>query len=429
MANRLKTKAFILFLALLPASARCITIEECYRLARDNFPLTAQYGIIEKIGEYSFSNACRSYLPQLSFLAQATLQNEVSDFPEEMRALYKKVGIEMEGLSKDQYKVMLQLNQKIWDGGSTKAQKAQIAAETEVNRLRVEKEADAVRERVNQVYFGMLVLQAQLQQAENLRSLLLANKKTVDSQVKNGVALPSDAELIQVEIVSLGQKIVKIEMAAGAYRHVLGLLIGKELSGREPIERPSPAPVEEECLRTELKLFDAQIRQQNALRGSIWADNLPHLDFFVQGYYGRPGFNLFNDMMYDDFSWNAIGGIRLQWNISALYTRSNLLWKIGLAQESIGNDRALFEWNIAQQKTEKESNIAEMAEVSRRDVEIVGLRTSIRQASESQYKNGVVTINELLRNINNESDAQLAAQLHELELLKNGYDLKLTMNW
>ncbi|HOU68527.1 MAG TPA: TolC family protein [Paludibacteraceae bacterium] len=423
-------KTLILFFALTFVSlTQAVTIDECYRSANENYPLVKQYDLIEKSKDYSFSNACRNYLPQFIFSAQATLQSDVTDFPEEMQSMYQRAGINMKGLSYDQYKVMLQMNQIIWDGGTTAAKKRQIEADAEVKRLSIQKEIETIYSRVNQTYFGILMLQEQQKQSLNLKELLLSNLKIIRSKVKNGVAIPSDTEFIQVEVLQLEQKQVKIKNTILAYKQMLGLLTGQEISESEVLEKPQPIELQGENKRTELLLFDSQIKQQKSLEQSIKAGSYPNISLFAQGFYGKPGLNMFDDMLYDEFSWNAIGGIRLQWNLSSFYTKKNSLNNIGLSQSSIENNRSLFEWNIQQQETLQRNEIQKMEDVKTHDTEIVNLRTSIRKASESQYKNGVITINELLRNINNENDAILTQQMHDLELLNNIYNLKTTMNW
>ncbi|MCK9155934.1 MAG: TolC family protein [Paludibacteraceae bacterium] len=423
-------KTLILFFTLTFVSlTQAVTIDECYRSANENYPLVKQYDLIEKSKDYSFSNACRNYLPQFIFSAQATLQSDVTDFPEEMQNLYQRAGIKMKGLSYDQYKVMLQMNQIIWDGGATAAKKRQIESDAEVKRLSIQKEIETIYSRVNQTYFGILMLQEQQKQSQNLKELLLSNLNLIRSQVRNGVAIPSDTEYIQVEVLQLEQKQVKIENAIHAYKQMLRLLTGLEISNNEVLEKPQPIELQGENKRTELLLFDSQIQQQKSLEQSIKAGSYPQISLFTQGFYGKPGLNMFNDMLYDEFTWNAIGGIRLQWNLSSFYTKKNSLNNISLSQSSIENNRSLFEWNIQQQETLQRNEIQKMEDVKTHDTEIVNLRTSIRKASESQYKNGVITINELLRNINNENDALLTRQMHDLELLNNMYNLKTTMNW
>lgn len=420
----------ILFATLLGITfqAGAITLEECYQLSRENYPLIRQYGLVEKSAQYSFSNAARAYLPQFSFLGQVSYQSAVADFPDDMNAMYKQLGIDFKGLSKDQYKLMLQLTQNIWDGGATKAQKESIEAQEKVSQLSIDKEMDALKSRINQIYFGILVMEANLQINLYADTLLSHNLKMAESGVKNGVILQSDLNNIKVELLTLEQQRIQLGISIKAYRQVLGLMIGKEISPSEIIERPEVEMPDSTNNRTELKLFDAQQEQANAQRLMVNTMVTPRFDLFAQGWYGKPGLNIFDDMLNDQFTWNYIAGIRLQWNIGGFYTRKNRLNSITLSQQSIETQRDTFLWNLGIQQTQLENEIEKMNELKYTDEEIVSLRQEIRKSSESKYRNGIITVTDLLHDITYENNAIQAQTLHELELLKNIYELKATLN-
>lgn len=418
-----------LFLVLLATiNAKSITLDECYRLSRENYPLIRQYDLIEKSSVFSFANASKAYLPQLAFLGQATYQSEVTSFPDQMNELYQRMGISFEGLSRDQYKLMLQLSQNLWDGGLTKAKKEGIKADEKVSRLSLDKEMDALKTRINQVYFGILALEANIQLNDYADTLLSGNLKTIQSGVNNGVAMQSDLDNVKVELLTLRQQRTQLEKSIYTYRHILSLLIGTELQPNEAIERPSTLEITTDNNRIELQFFDAQIEQNQARRNLLNASLSPRFDLFAQGWYGRPGLNVFEDMLTNQFSWNYLAGVRLQWNIGGLYTHGNDLNKISLSNQSVEVQRNIFVWNVRQQQIQLENEVAKMQQMKQSDAEIVALRQTIRKASESKYKNGVITVTDLLRDITNENQAIQTQTIHELELLKNIYDLKVTLN-
>lgn len=100
---------FLLLLYVAGAYAQ-ITLEECQRKTQDNYPLVHQYGLVEKTKEYNLENAAKGYLPQFALSAKASYQSDVTEIP------VKLPGVDLKGLPKDQYQVMLELQQKIWDG-------------------------------------------------------------------------------------------------------------------------------------------------------------------------------------------------------------------------------------------------------------------------------------------------------------------------
>jgi outer membrane protein TolC len=432
------------------------TLDECQALARENYPLIKRYGLIDKSTEYAVANAAKALLPQVSLAIQATYQNDVAAFPEQMTDIYKQAGIDMKGLNKDQYKVALEVNQTIWDGGRTGARKDIAAKEGNVSARTIEAELYTLRERINRLYFGILILEEQLRQNDLLRELLQSNCQTVDACIKNGVALPSDLNVIKAELLSVSQQRIHIESSAGAYRRMLSVMTGKAIGDTDTFMKPAmwmdmdkeeydvtgsrvfathgepsragnEAPAGENR-RPELQLFDAQVAWFEAQKRMTEASTRPRLGVFAQGFYGNPGLNLFKDMTEDKWSWNYIAGLRLQWNFGAFYTKKDDLRKLSLARRQVDNQREVFLFNNSLQQIQQQHAIEKMREIMAGDLEIIKLRTAIRRASEAKFSNGTITVNELLRDITAESQALLNKSLHEFEWLKNIYELKHMTN-
>jgi outer membrane protein TolC len=446
------------------------TLDECQWHARENYPLIKQYGLIEQSTEYSVANAAKAYLPQVSFAAQATRQSDVTTFPQQMTDLYEQFGMEIKGLRKDQYRAALEVNQLLWDGGLTRAQKELSGAEGDVSARSVEVELYALRERVNQLYFGILMMEEQLRQNDLLRELLQSNYKRVEAMVGNGIALPGDLNAIKVEQLTVSQQRTQIKSMATAYRRMLSVMTGKKMDDLTVFEKPAIMPVgnlpsttgsgsrefpethgqtasgvsrlpvmsaEEEGMnafpgepvnRPELQLFAARAARFDAQTRAVKASVRPRLGFFAQGFYGNPGLDLFKDMFDGAWSWNYIAGIRLQWNFGSFYTQKGDLQKLSLARRQVENQRETFLFQNSLQQIRRHHAIEKMRMIMSDDDEMIALRTAIRRASEAQYANGTITVNDLLRDITAENQALLHKSLHELEWLQNIYELKYTRN-
>ena len=424
-------KRMILAVALVLSAMqlRAITIEDCYRMVRENYPLIHQYGLTEMMSQYSFENAAMGYVPRITLSAQASYQSDAVAFPEEFNSLLKMAGIEMDGMPKDLYKVQLEISQTLWDGGYAKAQREAVKAEQEVSKLTLDKDMDALRTRVNQMYFGILVMEANLRANSCMDTLMTSNIKVVESAVENGTATQSDIDKVRVEILSLRQQRVQLESTLRTYKDMLAIMIGRKIEDDEVFEKPQMQLVDlSRNSRTELMLFDAQIRQIESQKKMLDVAVMPKFALFAQGWYGRPGLNMFNDMMYNRLTWNGIAGITMKWDITGFYTRKNDRRKIELSQKSVAAQRDVFKWNTDIQQTQIQNEIDRMYRLKESDDEIVRLRTSVREASESKYRNGVITLNDLLRDITEENSAVISSSLHELEMLKNIYDLKVVLN-
>ena len=418
-----------MLLASMQLQLAAISLEECYTLARNNFPLVRQYELTEAMSRYSFENAAMGYVPQISLGGQATLQSDVTEFPEAFNNLLALAGVEMKGLSHDQYKVQLDISQTIWDGGYSKAQREAVKAQAEVSRLTLDKDIDALKTRINQMYFGILVMEENIKTSLYMDTLMTANLKIVESAVRNGTALASDTDNIRVELLTLRQQRRQLESAVRTYKDMLAIMIGRRIEDSEVFEKPEVMLVDTSLnKRTELLLFDARIRELELQKKMLDVAVMPKFAFFAQGWYGKPGLNIFDDMVYNKMSWNGIAGITFKWNISGFYTRKNDLRSIDLSQRSVELQRDAFKWNTDLQQTQIQNEIDRMYEMKASDDEIVRLRESVRKVSESKYRNGIITVNDLLRDMMNENNAKVERSRHELELLRNIYDLKVMLN-
>lgn len=403
------------------------TLEECQQLACDHYPEIRQYDLIRQSEQYDLSNAARSWLPQVSFSAQATWQNRVPEFPSALSGMLDQAGVSLRGLDKDQYKVALEVNQTIWDGGQSQADRRVIEATADEHRQATEVDLYAVKGRVNDLYFGILLLEERLGQTDLTIALLQSNLDKVRSLVMNGVAMQTDADAVEAELLSVQQQRVQIEASRESYRRMLELFIGQRLAER--LERPELVEaVSEESARPELAWIDAQQERLAAQELSVKSATRPRFGVFAQGYYGYPGLDYFAGMVSTDWTWNALIGVKMSWNFGAYYTKKNRLSNLRVAKQQLDIQRDVFLFNTDLQVAEEQGNISRLRRTLADDDRIVALRRSVREAAESKLRNGVIDTNDLLRKITDEASARSARSLREVELLKAIYELKYTIN-
>ena len=403
------------------------TLEACQQLACDHYPEIRQYDLIRQSEQYDLSNAARSWLPQVSFSAQATWQNRVPEFPSALSGMLDQAGVSLRGLDKDQYKVALEVNQTIWDGGQSQADRRVIEATADEHRQATEVDLYAVKGRVNDLYFGILLLEERLGQTDLTIALLQSNLDKVRSLVTNGVAMQTDADAVEAELLSVQQQRVQIEASRESYRRMLELFIGQRLAER--LERPElVGAVSGESARPELAWIDAQQERLAAQELSVKSATRPRFGVFAQGYYGYPGLDYFAGMVSTDWTWNALIGVKMSWNFGAYYTKKNRLSNLRVAQQQLDIQRDVFLFNTDLQVAEEQGNISRLRRALADDDRIVALRRSVREAAESKLRNGVIDTNDLLRKITDEASAHSARSLREVELLKAIYELKYTIN-
>lgn len=403
------------------------TLEACQQLACDHYPEIRQYDLIRQSEQYDLSNAARSWLPQVSFSAQATWQNRVPEFPSALSGMLDQAGVSLRGLDKNQYKVALEVNQTIWDGGQSQADRRVIEATADEHRQATEVDLYAVKGRVNDLYFGILLLEERLGQTDLTIALLQSNLDKVRSLVTNGVAMQTDADAVEAELLSVQQQRVQIEASRESYCRMLELFIGQRLAER--LERPElVGAVSGESARPELAWIDAQQERLAAQELSVKSATRPRFGVFAQGYYGYPGLDYFAGMVSTDWTWNALIGVKMSWNFGAYYTKKNRLSNLRVAKQQLDIQRDVFLFNTDLQVAEEQGNISRLRRALADDDRIVALRRSVREAAESKLRNGVIDTNDLLRKITDEASARSARSLREVELLKAIYELKYTIN-
>ena len=404
------------------------TLDECRRLAREHYPEIRQYDLIRQTKEHTLSNANKSWIPQVAFAAQATWQTAVPTLPDALTGMLSQQGVAIPGINKDQYKIALELNQTIWDGGKTKADKRIAEAEAEEQNRATDVDFHTLEGRVDNLYFGILLLDERVRQTRLTIELLRSNLEKVRSLERNGVAMQTDADAVEAELLTVGQQLTQIEASRASYRQMLEIFIGKELGEQQLILPDTEQPVSYDNARPELALFDAKIEKLTAQEKLVKASTRPRFGLFAQGYYGYPGMDFFESMMSSDWSWNAMIGVKMSWNFGAYYTKKNSLNKLRTAKRQVDVQREVFRFNTQLQTTAENGDIARLRKALADDDRIVALRRSVREAAESKLRNGVIDTNDLLRKITEEATAATARSAREIELVKTIYELKHTIN-
>ena len=397
-----------------------ITLEECQRKTRENYPLVRQYELIEKTKEYNLANASKGYLPQFTLSGKASWQSEVTELPVQVP------GVDIKGLPKDQYQVMLELKQNIWDGGEIRSRKEQVKASSDVDREKLNVDMYALTERVNQVYFGILLLDEQLRQNQLFLEDLERTHKQISSYIENGIASQSDLDAVSVEQLNTRQKWIELTSSRQAYLSMLALLTGEEMPAGISLQKPVPEwdiPVIANN-RPELIWFDAQNGRLQVQEEALKTQLMPRFGLFVQGAYGNPGLN----MLKNEFSPYYVAGVRLSWNFGSLYTLRNDRRVIAANRQLLDSNRDVFLFNTRLQATQQGSAVESVRRQMADDDEIIRLRTSIRKASEAKVANGTMTVTDMLRDMTSENLARQTKALHEVQLLMNMYQLKYTTN-
>ena len=402
------------------------TLEECQQAAEKNYPIIKQYGLIAQTTELTVKNIQKGWLPQITASAQATYQSDVVSWPENMQRMYQQMGLDMKGLTKDQYKIGVDLQQIIYDGGAIGSQRSIARQEGKVQKVQTEANLYQVRKRVNEMYFSLLLLDEQIRLNDDVKALLLSSEKKLAAMVKGGTAATSDFDNVKAERLSVTQQNESLKSQRQMLQRMLSIFCGIEVSNPE-----KPAVVEVSASasnRPEIRLFDNQLKLAEVQEKALDTKLRPTLGLYAQGYYGYPGLNMFEDMISRKWSLNGIVGIKLSWNVGALYTHKNDKAKLKAQRELIENAREVFLFNNNMEQIQQTENVSRCRTMMQGDDEIIALRTNVRKAAESKLAHGIIDVNSLLREISNENAAKTQQVIHEIDMLKEMYNLKYTNN-
>lgn len=415
-------RKIIIGLIMLPIMLQAQTLEECQRAAENNYPLIRQYGLIDKTTELTVDNIQKGWLPQVSALAQVTYQSDVISWPDQMKTMMTGMGIDMKGLRKDQYKIGVDVNQIIYDGGAMSSQKAIAREQGSVQKAQNDISMYQIRNRVNEMYFSLLLLNEQIKLNNDLQKLLEGNERKLTSMVNGGTAAKSDLQSVKAERLNAVQQATNLTSQKQMLQRILSAFCGIEVRDvRKPVAPYKGARKRSEH-RPELTALDAQIGLLNAREKALDAAMKPKLGIFAQGYYGYPGLNMFEDMMSHDWSLNGIIGARLTWNIGALYTRKNDKAKLQYQRSLTESNREVFLFNNNLEQIQQNDNIERFRKLMAGDEEIISLRSAVRKSAESKLSHGIIEVTDLVREINAENAARVQQSVHEIEMLKEMYE-------
>ncbi|WP_210520295.1 TolC family protein [Hymenobacter terricola] len=400
-----------------------LTLADCQARAQQNYPLIKQRALIQKTRDYSMANAATGYLPQVSISGQATYQNEVVNFSGVLPA-GSPLGDALPKLSKDQYRISGQVDQVLYDGGGINYTRQVRQADADAQEKSLDVSLYALRERVNQLFFGILLVEEQLKQTALRRADIQSGVDKTQAQLANGVAFRSSLNELKAELVGVDQSVTNLRAIRRAYAAMLGLLINQPLDEQTPLARPRPvAALTPQINRPELGLYDAQKRTFDAQEHQLAAAYRPKFSAFFQENYGRPTFNFLSNQF--DFFW--IGGLRLSWNLSSLYTtHRHDVQLLGLSRQNVDVQRETFLFNTGLTLAQQSADVQRYQELIAQDEQMVALRAAVKTSASAQLQNGVITSHDYVVQVNNESEARQALVLHQLQLLQTQYNQQTT---
>ncbi len=403
----------VIFLPFFSVKSQEITLNECQELARTHFPLIRQHDLITQSANNAATALLSKYYPQMQLAGQATWQSDVTKIPITIPNLT------IPELEKDQYKLYAEVSQLVFDGGETGLQCKTIHANALVEKQKTEVEMYKLRDRINQTYFGVLLMDEQLKQNEILQNDLKTALQKIKVMVSNGVSLATNEQNLEAELLNVKQLNSGILTGKQSLIKVMELLTGKQISDQTKFLPPASVSLNTGNQRPELNLLDQQINNLSLQRKQLTAQLLPKLNLFAQGGYGKPGLNMFTNSFEPYF----IAGAKINWQFSRLYTLGKERTNIEIQHKSLDLQKEIFNLNNSISQTQQSGEIQKLRQMLQTDDEIVLLRNKIKETSLIQLENGVITSADFIREANAENQARQKKSLHEMQLLLAEYSL------
>jgi outer membrane protein TolC len=391
-----------------------VSLDYCYRQAEKNYPLLRQLDLLSSSNTLKVKNLNKSYLPQVNVNGSASLQSDVTKI-----AIVLPKGLptlDMPVLSKDWYKLTVDLNQVIYDGNATRYQKQVEASNLSADQKSVEIELYKLKDRVNQIFFSIIFLQQNELLLKSNRERIEVKYKEVKSAISNGSALEMNGALLEAELVRIDQQLTETRMDRATSYQMLSELISTPVSEKTALVMPHvvlPGMAFEDK-RLEYELFDIQRSKIKLMQSMVTTKWNPKIFAYGQAGYGRPGLNMLDDTFK---SWWLFGA-KLTWNPWNWNQNKNEKQILSIQNDILKTQQETFDKNLKISSQKDQGEIVKLTELLSQDDQVIALRSKITRAASSQLDNGVITASDYISRLNEETLSQLNREMHKIQLAK-----------
>ena len=396
------------FAPLMSIAQQTLSLDACYELAEENYPLAKQSDLLKEKISSEINVLKKEQYPKLDLNAQATYQSDVIEFPLQLP------DVNIEAPNKDQYRATLDANQLIYNGGIIAATTKLKTAELKSQQQLVAVNLYQLKSRINQYYFGALLLQKQLELLHSKKEQLDSRLAEVNSGIKFGAVLPSAGQILEAELLKIQQQFSQTTFDRKKALNNLSSLLFTEINEQVILSHPTSAlRLETNSKRPELKLFELKEQEIESSKILNSKAKFPKIVGFAQVGYGNPGLNMLDNSFQDFY----MAGIKLNWNIFDWGRTKDKNQVLTISQQLINSEKDTFILNNEIQMNELESDRNKYLELIKTDAEIIHLRENVVAASNSQLKHGVITASQYITDFNMLYEAKTDQQIHEIQFV------------
>ena len=407
--------ACLLVMTVVSKAQSTLSLTECYTLARSNYPLIRQQQLIRQSSAYTIDNLMKGIWPQVNINAQATYQSEVTSIAVNIP------GLHFDAPSKDQYKAYADIAQPITELFTIRDQRLVIAKNSELQEQSTEVELYKLKDRINQLYFGILLIDEQLRLNKLMGDDLESGKKRVEAAIANGIDYKSSLDKLKAELLRNDQRAIEWHAQRKGFTDMLSFFLNKIIDEKTVLEIPVAMLPDETIKRPELLFFENKTASIDLQRKLIRDKNIPHVSLFLQAGAGKPSpLNMISNSMKPYY----LGGIRASWSLSNWYTKQKEKSLLHVDQQNNELQKDLFLFNLQLGIRQQKQEIDKLNQLLATDDEMVQLRHAVKNTSSVQLENGVITTSDYIREVNAEDQARQGKLLHQVQLLIAQYNLQ-----
>ncbi len=386
-----------------------VSLFRCHRMAMETHPYQGQKELYERSRDLKVKNHTVNWLPSLELNGKYTWQNEVVQIP--FAELVP--GFDKPSMPHYNYKLTLDVQQTLYDGGISRKGKELEESVFEVNRQKVEVSLNRLKEQVNRTYFYILVLQQKERIMQLKQNELLERLSMMESHLRNETVLESDLNVIRAEILKVGQQLAEISIGKETALAALKELTSMDISEETVLEMPtSEMQTGTRPFLPEHVLYELQIRNLDAGMRLAERQRYPRAFVFGQLGYGNPALDFFRD----EFRAYYIVGAGLQWRFWDWNRTRREKEVLAVQQDIIRTQQEAFDKTLCILLEELAADIVKYEDAVARDKEILRLRRDITIAAISKLENGVITPTEYVTELNAEIQARIQLDLHRIQL-------------
>jgi outer membrane protein TolC len=416
----MKKRVLILFILVIPfvsglKGQKVLTLKECYEMAVAITPIAAEREAYSQISALKDKNLSKSWLPTLDAGGSFLYNSSVIDMGGILGSLpIPGIADAIKPLPHEQYKITVDINQVIYDGGAVRNAKALEKADLSINRKQTETDLYKLRSQINTCYFNLLLLKRKRELLNNYLELIGKRIESLQSALSNGVITKSDIDVLTSEKINLIQQLSENETLKGSLLKILSSLTGSEIDSSTELILPAAwNKMTRELSRPELELYDLRKEQLSAGLKVLESKRMPKaFGFATVGYGNPPGNNFFKD----EFAPYYMIGASIKWNIFDWNKTRNEKQLINLQQVILENRKSDLTENLNRLLEAKNAEIVNLNSMLESDTALIAIRKRITGTAESQYENGTITATEFLNALNSERQAMINYEIHKINL-------------